>query len=117
MSAPRRIAFLLLERYSLLCLAYAREALRAADQWLGGRSIESLLLSREGRPALSASGEALHVHAALGAAPPALDALVVVAEQPPEAGEHDFIDAQLSPLAHAVLRRQGRLIGLGCGVA
>lgn len=114
----QRYAFLLLPRLSLLSLASATEALRAANGLLGARHHDVVLMSRDGRPVQAAGGEQLAVSAALAAAHgSALAGLFVVADAPPESADDAFVQTELRAAALSVERGRGVLGGLGCGAA
>lgn len=111
----KRFGFLLLPRYSLLGLASATEVLREANTLLGGRSLGSLLLSRDGRPVLAAGGEQVLVAGALSETGAALDGLFVVADTLPDANDEAWLQRQLVSAGQRILQAGGVLGGIGCG--
>ena len=114
----QRYGFLLIPRFSLLSLAAVTDVIRVANEILGGRAMESLLLSQDGRPVASAAGETVNVHAALAAPPgPSLAGLFVVADSPPESADLTDLKHRLRSSASEIERARGVLGGLGSGAA
>lgn len=74
---PRRHAFLLLPRHSLLACSAAVEVLQAANEWLGDRLYEPLMLSLDGQPVRASCGTLVGVHGGLTGTPPLAAAHVV----------------------------------------
>ena len=64
--APRRIALLLFDRFSNLCLANCLEPLRAANTLTGKKGFTWQILTPDGLPRRSSSGIEVLPHAALG---------------------------------------------------
>jgi len=117
-SVHQRYAFLLIPPFSLLGVASASEVLRVANELLGGRAIEVLMLSRDGRPVASAGGASLSVHGAMGTYSGAmLSGLFVVADAPPEDADLTWIAQHLASFGAAVDRAHGVLGGIGSGAA
>lgn len=84
---PRRIGFLLLPRFSMMCLLSAVEPLRAANRTLGREAYVWRFLSPDGRPVAASNG--IPIAAAAGVDDPAaadLPATCVVASYAPLAG-------------------------------
>lgn len=114
----QRYGFLLIPRFSLLSLAAVTDVIRVANDMLGGRAMESTLLSHDGRPVPSAAGETVNVHAPLtGRAEATLAGLFVVADTPPEVADLRDIRQGLKSSASDVDRARGVLGGLGSGAA
>ena len=85
---PRRHAFVLLPRHSLLAASAAAEALVAVNEVLGEQRYEPLLLSVDGQPVPAACGTRVAVAGALASAQAALPlaAAYVVADHLPQGG-------------------------------
>ncbi|MFU8778181.1 MAG: GlxA family transcriptional regulator, partial [Roseovarius sp.] len=66
-AAPVRIALLLFDRFSNLCLANCLEPLRAANTLGPGRGFDWQILTLDGGPARSSSGIEVLAHGGLGA--------------------------------------------------
>lgn len=66
-TAPARIAFLLFDRFSNLCLANCLEPLRAANTLTGRLAFDWRIMTPDGSPATSSSGIEVLPHAPLGA--------------------------------------------------
>jgi transcriptional regulator GlxA family with amidase domain len=111
-----RHAILLLPRGPLLPAAGAIEALRAGNALLGGRALEVLLVSPDGRPVRCAGGETVQADAALDRCGD-LAGLFVVADAPPTAADADWVAQSLQPRGRELDRRSGALGGIGCGAA
>ena len=76
-ASPKRHAFLLLPRHSLLACSGAVEVLQAANEWLGDRLYEPLKLSLDGQPVRAGCGTLVAVHGGLSSTPPLAAAHVV----------------------------------------
>jgi transcriptional regulator GlxA family with amidase domain len=114
----QRIGFLLLPRFSLLSLASASAVLRAGNDCLGGRALEVLLLSRDGRPVRASGDEMLSVGAAFDdVAAPMLGGLVIVADAPPTAADQGWITRTLAAVGQRIDRARGMLCGIDSGAA
>lgn len=107
---PVRVAFLLFDQFSNLCLANCIEPLRAANTLGPGRGFEWLLLTPDGRPGRSSSGIEIVADAALPAMPDA-DYLFVVASY----DHHRHDNAQTRRLLRAAARRARVTVGLDAG--
>ena len=108
--APCRIALLLFDRFSNLCLANCLEPLRAANTLTGKEGFTWKILTPDGAPSRSSSGIEVLPHAALGAMPK-VDFLLVLASY-----DHDRHD---TPAIRRMLRDAARkadvVVGLDAG--
>ena len=108
--APCRIALLLFDRFSNLCLANCLEPLRAANTLTGKEGFTWEILTPDGAPSRSSSGIEVLPHAALGAMPK-VDFLLVLASY-----DHDRHD---TPAIRRLLRDAARkadvVVGLDAG--
>lgn len=111
----KRYGFLLLPRYSLLDLGGALAVLRQANQLLGGRAIDTLLLSRDGRPVAAAGGEQLLISQALTATVVAIDGLFVIGDAPPQASDEPWLRQHLAVAGQRIAQARGVLGGIGGG--
>ncbi len=111
----KRYGFLLLPRYSLLDLAGALAVLRQANQLLGGRAIDTLLLSRDGRPVAAAGGEQLLISQGLNAALMSIDGLFIISDAPPQASDEPWLRQHLAVAGQRIAQARGVLGGIGCG--
>lgn len=109
-ATPTVCGFLLFDGFSNMVLASAVEPLRAANDLSGRRLFEHVLLTVDGRPALSSSRIAIAPDAAALAAPP-LDALFVVAGYDARA----FAVAPVLSALRRLARRTPVLAGLDVG--
>lgn len=106
----KRIAFLLFDRFSNLCLANAVEPLRAANSEAGRRIFSWRFLTLDGGPAIASSGIPVAPDAALGREGPG-DLLFVIAG-------YDYrrhATARTSGALSAASRRYAVLAGLDTG--
>ena len=111
----KRYGFQLLPRYSLLDLGGALAVLRQANQLLGGRAIDTLLLSRDGRPVAAAGGEQLLISQALTATVVAIDGLFVIGDAPPQASDEPWLRQHLAVAGQRIAQARGVLGGIGGG--
>jgi transcriptional regulator GlxA family with amidase domain len=108
--APTRIALLLFDRFSNLCLANCLEPLRAANTLGPRRGFDWQILTLDGRPARSSSGIEVLAHGGLGALT-ACDYLFVLASY-----DHDRHDTAATRRAlQGAARRAGVTVGLDAG--
>ncbi|MFM9861197.1 helix-turn-helix domain-containing protein [Pseudoxanthobacter sp. M-2] len=109
-AAPTVCGFMLFDGFSNMVLASAVEPLRAANALSGRRLFEHVLLTVDGRPAVSSSRIAIAPDAAAAAAPP-LDALFVVAGYDARA----FVVPPVLSALRRLARRTPVLAGLDVG--
>ncbi|SEL81019.1 transcriptional regulator, AraC family with amidase-like domain [Roseovarius azorensis] len=108
--APTRIAILLFDRFSNLCLANCVEPLRAANTLAPRRGFDWQILTPDGAPARSSSGIEVLPHGALGGLA-GCDYLFVVASY-----DHEGHDTAATRRAlQAAARRAGVTVGLDTG--
>jgi transcriptional regulator GlxA family with amidase domain len=109
-AAPTRIAFLLFDRFSNLCLANCLEPLRAANTQTGRRAFEWEILTPDGAPVLSSSGLQVVPHRPL-AELESCDYLFVLSSY-----EHERHDSPANRRAlRGAAQRAGVVVGLDAG--
>lgn len=115
-SMRERHALLVLSPGTPLLAVSALEALRVGNHLLGGRALEPLLLSPDGRDLQCAGGVTLAVDAALSDCRD-LSGLYVVADRLPALDGSTGLSPVLLSLGRDLERRGGVIGGLGCGAA
>lgn len=111
-----RHAVLILPNGPLLPAVGALDALRTGNALLGGRALEWLVLSPDGRPVRCAGGETIHADASLDGCGD-LAGVFVCAQAPPTAGDAAWVAQVLAGRGRDLDRRGGTLGGIGCGAA
>ncbi len=106
----RHFAFLLLDRFSMLCLASAMDPLRAANRMAGQEHYRWSTVSIDGQPARSSNGLALEADASIDDLP-SCDILFVCAGAKPSGPRHNHMLARLRERS----RRGGAVGGLSLG--
>ncbi len=109
-SPVRHFAFLLLDRFSMLCLASAMDPLRSANRMAGRENYRWSIVTADGSPALSSNGLALTADASMDDLP-ACDILFVCAGAKPSGPQHNRVLARLRERS----RRGGAVGGLSLG--
>lgn len=111
-----RHALLVLSPSSPLLVMAALETLRTGNSLLGGRALEPLLLTLDGRDARWPDGSSLPADAALSACSD-LSAIYVIVDRLPTPTGAEPILAALKAQGMALEQRGGILGGIGCGAA